>query len=340
MCTNGKWIRFHPAFVSELTVEELKFVLGHEVGHMVFQHMFRRGKRNPVIWNFAGDYIINDMLTKEGIGAMPAGKHAGLLDANKVQAGGGTTEGVYDVIYQELDSQGWIKKLGVGDQWDNCQDPGGTQAEKQQAEAEMKIAVAQAAAAAKMCGKLGESLERFVNQALKPKVDWKAVLRRFVSTKAKNERSYSRPKRRFIADDMYLPGLSGDQLGEMVVAVDCSGSISQKEIEEFAAELRAIHEDLKPSKMHVIYWHSDVSRHDIFEVYDELVIKPNGTGGTEFAPVLDYIVKNGIEPTCCVVLTDLCIGTFGDDPGYPVLWCSTYKGTAPWGDVICMADKL
>jgi predicted metal-dependent peptidase len=196
--------------------------------------------------------------------------------------------------------------------------------------------VQQAANAAKMCGKLGVALERFVSEALRPKVDWKAVLRRFVSMRAKVERSYSRPKRRFLAEDIYLPSLGGERLGEIVVAVDCSGSISPKEIDAFAAEIRAIKEDMHPSMLHVVYFHSEVCKHDAFGDDDELVIAPNGSGGTAFSPIFKFLVKEGIDPTCCVVLTDLCCNDFGDDPGYPVLWVSTYDGKAPWGDVIVM----
>ena len=337
MCTNGKWIKWSPDFVEKLTVDEVLFVLAHEVGHAMFAHMFRRRDRHPVVWNIAGDYIINQVLTADNVGTMPQG---GLLDAATVQGGGGTTDGVYDLIYQELEQQGAFKGKGsLPDQFDNCEDHGGSEAEKAQAEAEMKIAVQQAANAAKMCGKLGGALERFVSEALRPKVDWKAVLRRFVSMRAKVERSYSRPKRRFLAEDIYLPSLGGERLGEIIVAVDCSGSISSKEIDAFAAELKAIKEDCKPEKLTVIYFHHEISKVDTFEENDELVIKPNGSGGTDFAPIFSYISEQGLEPVAIVVLTDLACSSFGVCPDAPVLWVSTHPGTAPWGDVVLMQDK-
>jgi predicted metal-dependent peptidase len=336
MCTNGQYIKYHPKFVSEISVDEVLFVLCHEVMHGALQHMFRRGQRHPVVWNIAADYVINDLLIKEGIGSMP---QLALHDPNKVQAGGGTTDGVYNIIYQEMDGGGNGKGPGLPDQWDNCEDAQGSEAEKAQAEAEWKVAVQQAANAAKMCGKLGGSLERFVSEALRPKVDWKSVLRRFVSTRAKVDRSYARPRRRFLADGLYLPGLTGEMLGEIVLAVDCSGSISGKEIDEFAAELIAIKQDMHPSRMHVLYFHDGIAKHDIFEREDELVIAPNGTGGTAFSPIFAHLVEKGIEPACTVVLTDLCCNDFGDDPGHPVLWCSTHGTKAPFGEVVMMHDK-
>jgi predicted metal-dependent peptidase len=339
MCTNGKYIKFHPGFVEKCSLDEVVFVLCHEVGHCMFQHMFRRGARHPLVWNLAGDYIINDMLVKEQVGVMPQGA---LHDPTKVQAGGGTTEGVFGVLWEEVDQNGGDKggDFGLPGQFDNCEDYQGSEAEKVLAEAEMKIAVQQAASAAKMCGKLGGSLERFVNEALSPKVDWKAVLRRFVSSRSKTDRSYARPKRRFLASGLYLPGLSGEKLGEMAVAVDCSGSISPKEINEFAAEINAIKQDMHPERLHVLYFHDEVAKHDVFEREDELVVAPNGTGGTAFSPIFKFLTEQGVEPSCCVVLTDLCCSDFGEDPGYPVLWVSTLKGRgAPWGDVVPLAQQ-
>jgi predicted metal-dependent peptidase len=354
MATNGRWVKYHPDFVDKLTLDETIFVLCHEVGHCMFAHMFRRGHRDPLIWNLAGDFIINDLLVADGIGSMPTGECQGLHDPALVQKAGGTTDGVYDLIMKKARKMGYKGpgQGGKGDekgdgppsaggykQFDNCDDSGGSAADVSQGEAEMKVRVAQAAQAAKMCGKLGANLERLVNMALKPKVAWQDVLRRFVVQKAKCEYSFARPKRRFLAEDLYLPSLGGERMGELAIAVDCSGSIGQEEIDQFASELQAIKEDVKPTKMHIIYFHHEVSKYDSFGQDEDLVIAPNGTGGTAFSPIFRYIEEHSIDPVACVVLTDLCCSDFGPPPSYPVLWVSNYTDTAPWGEVVMMKDK-
>lgn len=331
MATNGKYVKFHPEFVENCSLQEIVFVLCHEVGHCMFGHMFRRGQRSPKRWNIAGDYIINDMLVDDKIGNMPAG---GLHNSALVQAGGGTTDGVYDLLPDEGDGDG--SGGGLPDQFDNCEDASGDAAGQAEAEAEMKVAIAQAAQAAKMCGKLGAKLERLVDMALKPKVDWRDVLRRFVSTKAKVEYSYARPKRRFLAEDLFLPTLGGNALGDLCIAVDCSGSISQQDIDAFAAELYAIKDDCRPTNMHLIYFHHEISKVDSFGQDEELVIKPNGTGGTAFSPIFSYIEQHDLEPVATVVLTDLCCSDFGPQPNYPTLWVSNRSDQAPWGEVVMM----
>jgi predicted metal-dependent peptidase len=332
MATNGKWIKFHPEFVETCSQEEIKFVLCHEVFHSVFGHMFRRGQRNHKRWNQAGDYIINQILTDEKVGSMPAG---GLLNPQLVQAGGNTTDGVYDLL-PEGDDEG---NNGHGDPMDDCQDADGSPAEQAAAEAEMKIAVAQAAQAAKMCGKLSAGVQRLVDQALKPKLDWKEVLRRFVSAKAKVEYSYARPKRRFVADDLYLPSLGGQSMGRLLVAVDCSGSIGEAELAEFAAEIHGIKQDCNPTDLEVIYFDSDISHHEHFGQDDDLHIEAHGGGGTAFSPIFRFADERDIEPVACVVLTDLCCYDFGPAPGYPVLWITTGWTKAPWGEVVEMRPQ-
>lgn len=334
MATNGKYIKFHPQFVEDHSFDELKFVVCHEVLHCVYQHMFRRGHRNHYKYNVAADYVINDLLIKEHIGKMPA---MGLHNPQLVIAGGGTSEGVYDLLPDMDDKSGGLP--GHGSPLDNCEDSPGSAADVSAAENEMKVMVAQAAQAAKMCGKLSANMSRFVDDALKPKVDWREVLRRFVANKAKIDHSFARPKRRFIDQDIYLPSLTGEMLGCVVVAVDCSGSIGQQELSEFAAEIGAIKDDMHPSELHVVYFDSEVCHHDQFGPDDQLHIEPHGGGGTAFSPIFRFIDDQAIEPACCVVLTDLYCHDFGPPTPYPSLWVTTAATAAPWGEVVEMKPK-
>ena len=36
---------------------ELVFGFAHELGHIIFDHMTRRGDKEPQVWNMAGDYV-------------------------------------------------------------------------------------------------------------------------------------------------------------------------------------------------------------------------------------------------------------------------------------------
>ena len=327
--TNGKNIRYNPHFVDSLNDEERKFLVAHECLHPMLEHTYRRNGRNHKRWNQAADYVINKLLDDEKIGKMPQG---GLLDNNIHQAGGGTTDGIYNIL-PEPDDDG---NNGHGDPLDDCNDGGDTPAEQAQQEAEWKVRVAQAAQAAKMMGKMSAGLERLVGEILKPKVDWRDVLRKFLEKCKSDQRTWSKFNRRFLAQGIYLPSVSGESLGEIAFAVDCSGSITQEVIDQFAAEIRSAKEDGNPTKIHVVYFDSEVSHYECYGRDDDLDIKPHGGGGTAFSPVFEYFAEHDINPVACVFLTDLCCNDFGEQPDYPVLWVSTDEGTAPFGEVVLM----
>jgi predicted metal-dependent peptidase len=324
--TNGKRVAFNPDFITGLTDDELKFLVAHECLHPMLEHNYRRGARQPKRWNMAADYVINKLLTDDNIGRMPK---VGLLDPNIYSAGGGTSEGIYNILPEQNEDDD-------GDMLDDCEDGEGSPAEQAQQQAEWKVKMAQAAQAAKMMGKLSGGMQRLVDEALTPKVDWRDVLQRFLVKCRNDSRSFSRFNRRFIAQGMYLPTVSGEAMGEVCFAVDCSGSIDQHTVNQFAAEINKVKEDLMPARIHVLYFDSEVSHVETYEPDDMLDIKPHGGGGTDFAPVFDKIVELGIDPVAVVFLTDLCCDSFGTQPDAPVLWVTTETGTAPFGEVVEM----
>lgn len=336
-CTNGKWVKYHPEFVASLTDEELKFLVAHECMHPMLEHPFRRGGRDARLWNKAGDYVINQHLTDDNIGRMPS---QGLLDKSLFDAGNGSTDGIYNILEQdddgEDDGSGQGGGQGGGEPLDNCMDGEGTPAEQAQDHAEWKVRVAQAAQAAKMMGKMSGGMARLVDEVLNPKVDWRDVLRRFVQKCRDSSRTFARPSRRFISQGLYMPSASGETMGELVFAIDCSGSIGQRELSQFSAELHQVKEDYNPKAIHVLYFDSEVSHYDKYSRDDDMVIAMHGGGGTDFEPIFRYIDSQGIDPVATVVLTDLCCNSFGKAPPYPVLWVTTESGTAPFGEVVEM----
>lgn len=328
-CTNGKRVMYSADFIEGLSDDQLKFLVAHECMHPMLEHNFRRQSRDPKRFNKAADYVINQLLTEEGIGSFIEG---GCLDKSIYDAGGGTSEGIYNIMPENGDGDGDNGSMGGTGQ--DLEDGEGSPAEQAQQAAEWKITVAQAAQAAKMMGKLSVNMERLVDQVLRPKVDWRERLHQFVQKAKADMRSFSRPNRRFLSQGLYMPTISGEALGELVFAVDMSGSIGQAEVDQYATECRVVHEDGKPSVMHLIYFSHEVCAHDTVTRDDEFVFNPRGGGGTRFSPVFDYIRDNNIDPVGIVFLTDLCCDDFGDAPDCPVLWVSTGLDAAPFGEVV------
>ena len=328
--TNGKRVLYNPDFIEPLTDEELKFLVAHECLHPMLEHNYRRGSRDPKKWNKAADYVINQLLVDEGIGKFIEG---GCLDQTIYNNGGGTSDGIYNLL---PDGEGDGDSDAPGGPGNDLEDGEGGQAEQAQEAAEWKIKVAQAAQAAKMMGKLSANMARLVDEVLKPKVDWRDRLRQFVQKAKNDQRTFARPNRRFLSQGLYMPTVTGEVLGEMVFAVDMSGSIQQDECNQYSAECRIVHEDGKPYKLHLIYFSHEVCAHDTLSRDDEFEFNPRGGGGTAFSPVFKHIEEQGIEPAGIVFLTDLYCNDFGDAPDCPVLWVSTGADQAPFGEVVVM----
>lgn len=345
--TDGDSIMYNPTWVETLTPGEVVFLFAHEVMHVVFEHMCRRDERDPNKWNQACDYVINQHLVDDGVGEFIK---VGLLNKALFDKGGGVAEGIYPLLPESASQKNPGDK---GGSLDDCRDAGmnpqsdedgkpipgtGGQAPDEatiaKKRADIKVKVNQARNAAKMQGNLSAGLDRLISKLVKPRVDWRANLRRFMTEKIKEYYSYHKPNRRFLADDILLPSKTGERLGLIAVAVDCSGSIGNEILNLFNAEINSIMEDTNPKELRVQYFDAKVLKvtsHSEFPVK----LEPLGGGGTCFEPIFEDIATWDETPVCLVVLTDL-YGSFPESaPDYPTMWaCTEENGQAPFGEVI------
>jgi predicted metal-dependent peptidase len=161
-----------------------------------------------------------------------------------------------------------------------------------------------------LAGRMGAKLPRSITDLLEPKVDWREVLREFISSsvRGKDEFSWRRMNRRQLANDIYMPSVENETIGEVVVAIDTSGSIGSKELTEFASELASICDIAQPESVRVLWWDTQVHGEQVFksDEYQSIasLLKPLGGGGTHVSCVSEYINKQQLKPECVVVFTD------------------------------------
>lgn len=324
LAVDGRSIFYNPDFVAKLSGSLTMAIIAHEVMHCVFDHIGRRADRNPKKWNVAGDYAINQMLTDAGFNF----EGTGLLDKKYA---GMTTDEIYHLLDSSIGDENAPGPGEPGGPLDDCMD-GDTESNETNA-TDWKIATIQAATSAKAEGKLPASLARLLDELAAPKVDWRERLRRFVNQSSKDDYSWMHPNRRYMSLGIYLPSLYNETMGEIVVAIDTSGSIDQATLSAFGAEIKAIVQSARPSKTTVIYCDAKVNHVDVFEPNDELHFNTHGGGGTDFCPPFEYVAEHSIRPVCFVYLTDM-YGRFPSDPGYPVMWCATSDVISPFGETI------
>jgi predicted metal-dependent peptidase len=125
-------------------------------------------------------------------------------------------------------------------------------------------------------------------------------------------------------------------VGEIAIAVDCSGSVNARQLRLFEAEVRSILEGQRPERVHVLYFDTEVQKTETHFAGESVHLNPIGGGGTDFGPYFDWLDEHGIQPQTLVFLTDLCGMLPKTEPRYPVLWASTERRQAPFGSVIPM----
>nr|WP_244111316.1 VWA-like domain-containing protein [Burkholderia gladioli] len=206
-------------------------------------------------------------------------------------------------------------------------------------EVEWKVAVLQAAKAAQACGKLGGALQAAVEQSVASVVDWRPLLHRFAQDAAPIDYTWALPDRRYLHLGMYMPSLNQPQVGDAVFVRDTSGSVWDETQAQFAAEILAVADAIRPRRLIVMDCDERVTQVQIFEQGDLVELAPlKGGGGTSFIDPFHRIAGEEIEPAFLVYLTDM-EGSFpSEEPAYPVLWASTTPlkraRRAPFGETI------
>lgn len=352
--TNGDWIRINPEFIKSAAGASLSdqvnlavFILAHEGYHIALMHPFRREGRdavfvdqngNPVSgWNLACDGQINPMLKHDGF-TLPSGCFTWPNGENMY------AEEIYDELMKQTKNNPKISAISIGDVSDGNPEPkdgeGEDDSPSSAIEQKVKLKVQKALDVAKAEGTMPASMQRMVENAMETKLDWRSLLREAVSTIIKpDDYTWARCNRRYIHQNMYLPGFEGTQTGPIAVFIDTSGSVGGAELEAFLGELNGIIEDVNPEQVWVgccdakYYGSNDLEPGETLTAgqFSKLI---KGGGGTAFSPCFSGLDQEGKRPDMAIYFTDLCGSDFGPEPNYPVIWVTTAATEAPWGRVI------
>jgi predicted metal-dependent peptidase len=360
MQTDGVAIRFNADFVAALSRSVLRTAIAHETMHCAALHHTRRGGRDLRRWNIACDYAINPLLVEAGFelpdGALLDPAYAG-LSAEDIYAKLPTDDGDNDQSgnhdSDDPGGMGGVSDPPPGDDGSGDRGPSGqpsqpsqpnqqsqpvtshlSPADRARQEESWAIATAQAAATANAMGIGAGDALRAIRQQVAPKLDWRDVLRRYLAVAAKSDYAWTPPNRRYIARGVYLPSLRSETLGPVVIAVDTSGSIDDATLAAFAAEITAILEEAAPEVIHIVYCDDAIAGTETYQPGEAVSLTAYGGGGTAFRPVFDWIARSDLQPVCTIYLTDLDGDDFGPAPDHPVLWVSTEKTDAPFGEVL------
>ena len=333
--TDGKYFYYNRHFVDALKQGELVFLWGHEVEHCVYDHFGRRGDRDPMLWNFANDYVVNSDLIEGNVGERI--RLVEILHDYKYR--GWMSEEVYDDLYKQAEEEGRVfeqSTLDVHIDMDTSDDdadgngPEGnteddndgskgpvryTAEEKKEIQQNFKNATIQAAKSAG-AGNLPSGVKRLVDQMTNPQLSWRELLPQEIQSTFKSDYTMSTPSRKGRDEGYYLPGMDRENTIDIAMAIDTSGSMTDPMLIDILTETKGIMDQYTDFKIHLFCFDTEVhnpqefTEHNMDEFLD---YEPAGGGGTDFDCCFDYMKEQGIQPKKFVMFTD----------GYP--WDS-------WGD--------
>jgi predicted metal-dependent peptidase len=348
--TNGVDVYYGRAFVDRLDDKQLGFLILHEAMHKAYRHLStweKLWKKNAGLANAACDYVINlqikDYDPTEDTVRMPTDEKGDVMGLVDERFRGMDAAQVFAILEKEQDGKGgsggspnpngWDKTAPSGNVpqgfdehlWDEAAEMEPKEAE--QMAKEIDNAIRQGAL---LAGKMNGGVSREIQELLTPKIDWRDVLRDFVKQIAKggDDSSWRRFSKRMLGSNIYMPQTVSRRLGCIAVGIDTSGSIDREMLAEFLAEVKAVCDEVTPSKVELIYWDSQVAGHETYE--DGAVqsitesTKPRGGGGTDPNAMVKFMKEKQMEPDCTIVLTDGCFYEGEGDwesISSPLLWC-------------------
>lgn len=276
-------------------------LLQHEVYHIVFQHMFMAPFfKNPDILNIAADCEVDSYLTNlDDTWIVPSMFNAAPKLGSKVY---------YDIITKQFPNSSQNNNNAFlpntkddhsnwGKEFQEC-----SEAEQQLIKNQINSQIKEAAEQTKkMRGVIPGELQEIIDKLLTPKpriFDWKAYFRRMLGSIYDVNIKKTRRK-----ESIRFPGAAGIKHKKKVsilVAVDTSGSVNNKELNEFFNEITHIYK--AGARITILECDSKIAAN--YEYNGTWTGKIHGRGGTDFQPAIDYYRKHIRDYAALVYFTD------------------------------------
>jgi predicted metal-dependent peptidase len=349
--TDGLKFYYNSRFIMMLKPKEVEFLVGHEVLHVVYDHIGRRGNRDPQLWNIADDYAVNADLKRHQVGEFI--KTVPCLYEAKYD--GKSAEEIYDDLYEKAE------KINVEDLIDQMIDdhmegeesesesdgeeidgsgkgkkrPKMSGEERERVRQEVKQAIINAAASAE-AGSIPKGVERLIKQHTNPVMPWRELIQTNLTSAIRTDFSFLRPNRRGWHMDAILPSQTPGEEIDVAIAIDMSGSISDKEAQSFLGEIAGMMDAFDGYKVKVFSFDTEVYNEQDFtsDNMDNIEeYQPQGGGGTDFDCIYDYLKLIDNVPKRLIIFTDLYCNTFGDPDYCDTTWIvfNNKDGVPPHG---------
>lgn len=330
--TDGFNKRYGRKFLETLSDPEIAGLVLHETLHVMLKHIPRHRdlmKENARLSNIAMDYVVNDIIMEIAkkfplLLALPKGGCYDPMFHNW------SVRRVYEYLKKEMESgRGGGRPDTALDEHDIDSLEEMTIEQIEEVGRKIDEAIHQGGM---LAGRFGAKIPRVIEDMMQPDIDWREVLQDFWTSNVRgnDEFTWRRFNKNRLADGHYLPSTVSETIGEVILAVDTSGSISNADIAKVASRVAELCETLPPDRVRVLWWDTEVHGEQVFEGnYAGIasMLKPMGGGGTRAGCVSEYIIKNNLSADCMIVFTDGQLeSSVKWDTAIPTVWLITEDG--------------
>lgn len=333
-CTNGRYLYINPDWFLTLSEDMRVTLISHELWHIAYMHMVRCGERDHRIFNAAADYAINLMLHDHGytFDRNPDGSIIGLLDEQYRDMSA-------EQIYEKLLENTQQIKLPFGEDISHEGGEDGGEPLTESEKGEIVAVLTRAALASQMnpseAGHIPGEITSMMDQLLRPKIKWYTHLDRWLTEHCDDGFTWTKPNRRF--REVYLPSKAPMEngLARLLYAIDCSGSLTDKQLLRINSELRGLQDKFMPESMKIVSF--DTVIHDVWEFdreNDLTSLEIHGRGGTEMDEVFALAAQE--KPHALIMFSDMDCQIPPPIRGVEVLWVCLDRPhwIPPYGKVI------
>ncbi|MFT7880904.1 MAG: VWA-like domain-containing protein [Sulfurimonas sp.] len=301
---------YNPQAVEKINIEELKTILTHEVLHLAFQHPARRENREMQKWNIATDIEINTVLYKHGFKQPRA--FGDLFPENSykltIPASIFGKEITIKQIKLKIAEKIYTELPDLPTDYEEPQNRSHNWHEKQKKfeKRQWRNALQDATMAQPGIGQEDGVLRRIMQNIFNPKLHWRHLLTREIKSSISHLQTWKRPHRRSHSLGFYIPAYKRDAI-DVDIFVDTSGSISDREYNEFVAEIKGIMNSYPRVEGKVHYWNMQVYKSfDIDKEFSQIknFYHKVQSGGTRLSSVNEYLQEQNRVPNTTVVFTD------------------------------------
>lgn len=190
----------------------------------------------------------------------------------------------------------------------------------------------------KACGH-EDSIPDYVRQLLdeysEPQFNYYDMLHGIVSAQIKEKPSWSTPRRKYLDYGYYLPDRSNGKFFKAGLFFDCSGSISDEELQKMVREYMGLLDQLPAYELHVAAFSTQVHESS-YRIFTKQTIDmdwvPTGNGGTDLSCITDFLKEKDIHLDNLIILSDNETWQW-PDPDYceNIIFLCTGAAPAPFG---------